>query len=59
MIREGTYEEYRQRLNARRLEQLAEKKRVMGIKLRKEYHKAVYAKRAESERHKRWNWLAK
>ena len=57
MIREGTYEEYRQRLNARRREQLAEKKRAMGIKGWKEHQKAVYGKRAESERRKRWNWL--
>ena len=57
MIREGTYEEYQRRLNARRREQLAEKKRAMGIKGRKEHQKAVYGKRAESERRKRWNWL--
>ena len=31
MIREGTYGEYRQRLNARRREQLAEKKRALGV----------------------------
>ena len=31
MIREGTYEEYRRRLNARRRQQMAEKKRAMGI----------------------------
>ena len=30
VIREGTYQEYRARLNARRQEQLAEKKRIMG-----------------------------
>ena len=31
MIREGTYEEYRRRLNARRRQQMAEKKRAMGL----------------------------
>ena len=32
MIREGTYEEYRRRLNARRRQQLAGKKRAMGTR---------------------------
>ena len=31
MIEEGTYEAYRQRLNARRRELMAEKKRAMGV----------------------------
>lgn len=53
MTREGTYEEYRQRLNARRREQLAENKRAMGIKGWKEHQRALYAKRAKSERRKR------
>ena len=57
MIREGNYEEYRQLLNAKRRERLAEKKRAMAIKGWKEHQKAVYAKRAESQRRKRWNWL--
>ena len=57
MIREGTYEEYRRRLNARRREQLAGEKRAMSVRGWKEYQTAVYAKRAESERRKRWNWL--
>ena len=57
MIREGTYEEYRRRLNARRREQLAGKKCAMGINGWKEHQKALYANRAESERRKRWNWL--
>ena len=50
MIREVTYEEYQ-----RRREQLAEKKRAMGIKGWKEHQKTLYARRAESERRKRWN----
>ena len=57
MIQEGTYEAYRQRLNARRREQLAEKKRA----LRKEGWKALqrrkYTKRVESEHRRRWQWL--
>ena len=31
MIREGTYEEYRRRLNARRRQQMAEKKRAKSL----------------------------
>ena len=57
MIQEGTYGEYRQPLNARRREQLAQKKRAMGAKGWKEHQKALYARRAESELRKRWNWL--
>ena len=53
MIREGTYEEYRRRLNERRQQQLAEKKRVMGIKGWKEHQKTLYARPAESDRRKR------
>jgi len=41
MIQEGTYEEYRQRLNARRQEQLAGKKRAMGVEGWKKHQKAV------------------
>ena len=57
MVWEGTYEEYRRRLNARRRQQLAEKKRTMGIKGWREHQKTLYVTRAESERCKRWNWL--
>ena len=57
MVWEGTYEEYRRRLNARRRQQLAEKKRTMGIKGWREHQKTLYVTRAESERRKRWNWL--
>lgn len=46
MIQEGTYEEYRQRLNARQREQLAEKKLVMGVEGWKKHQKAVYVKSA-------------
>ena len=59
MIREGTYEEYRRRLNARRRQQMAEKKRGMGIEEWKALQRAKYVKRAESTRHKRCNWLDK
>ena len=56
-IREGTYGEYRQRLNARWREQLAEKKRTLGVDGWKQHQKVLYARRAESERCKRWQWL--
>ena len=57
MIREGTYEEYRRRLNARRRQQMAEKKRAMGIEKRRALQRAKYVTRAESKRRKRYHWL--
>ena len=57
MIRELTYEEYRRRLNARRREQLAEKKRAMGIEGWRALQRVKYAKRVESEHRRRWQWL--
>ena len=57
MIREGTYEEYRRRLNARRRQQMAEKKRAMGIEEWKALQRAKYVTRAESKRRKRCHWL--
>ena len=57
MIREGTFEEYRQRLSAWRREQLAEKKRVTGVEGWKKHQKAVYAKRVAYEERRRWQWL--
>ena len=41
----------------RRAQQLAEKKRAMGDKGWKELQRVNYARRAESERRKRWNWF--
>ena len=57
MKRESTYETYKQRLNARRREQLAEKKRAMVVDGWKQYQKVLYARRAESQLRKRWSWL--
>ena len=56
-IREGTYEEYRRRLNARRRQHMAEKKRAMGIEEWRALQQAKYVTRAESKRRKRCNWL--
>ena len=57
MIQGSTYEAYRQRLNARRGEQLAEKKRTMGAEGWKALQRVKYVKRVESEHRRRWQWL--
>ena len=57
MIEEGTYEAYRQRLNTRRRELMAEKKRAMGVEEWKALQRAKYVSRAESKRRKRCHWL--
>ena len=57
MIQEGTYEAYRQRLNARRREQLAEKKRALGFEGWKALQKEKYTKRAASLLCQQWQWL--
>ena len=57
MIRGGTYEEYRRRLNARRRQQMAEKKRAMGIEEWRALQRAKYVRRAESKPSKRCHWL--
>ena len=57
MIEEGTYEAYRQRLNARRREQLAEKKRALGVEGWKTLQKEKYFRRVASQYRQRWQWL--
>lgn len=57
MTREGTYEEYRAWLNARRREQKAEKRRTMGTEEWKELQQVRYANLVECEKRKLWNWL--
>lgn len=57
VILEGTYQEYRARLNARRQEQLADKKRIMGAEGWKEVQRVKYVYCVESEKRRRWNWL--
>ena len=57
MIQEGTYEAYRQRLNTRRREQLAEKKRALGAEGWKALQKRKYTKRVESQHRQRWQCL--
>ena len=53
----GTYEAYKQRMNARRRENANEKKRVLGEEGWKALQKQRYEKRVESIRHREWHWL--
>ena len=53
----GTYKAYLQRINAKRREQAAEKKRVLGEEGWKKLQKQRYEKRVESIRRREWSWL--
>ena len=53
----GTYEAYKQRLNVRRRELQAEKKRALGDEGWKALQRERYEKRVESIRRQRWQWL--
>ena len=53
----GTYEAYRQQLNARRREITAEKKRVLGVEGWKALQSERYEKRVEAIRRREWRWL--
>ena len=57
MKKEGTYEAYKQRLNARRREIALEKKRLLGEEGWKALQKERYDKRVESIRRREWSWL--
>ena len=57
MKEEGTYEAYKQRLNARRRKLAAEKKRALGIEGWKALQSQRYEKRVESIRRRNWQWL--
>ena len=54
---EGTIEAYRERLNARRREQVAAKKGALGVEGWKALQKEKYIKRTESQYRQRWQWL--
>ena len=54
---QGTFEAYRQRVNAQRREQAAEKKRVLGEEKWKALQKQRYDRRVESIRRRNWSWL--
>ena len=53
----GTYEAYKQRLNARRREIQAEKRRALGDEGWKALQSRKYQQRMESIRRQRWQWL--
>ena len=53
----GTYEAYKQRLNTRRREIAADKKRVLGVEGCKALQNQRYEKRVESIRRREWRWL--
>ena len=54
---EGTFEAYRQRVNAQRRELVAEKRRVLGEEGWKALQKQRYEKRVEAIRRREWSWL--
>ena len=54
---EGTFEAYRERLNARRREQVAAMKRALGVEGWKALQKEKYTKSAASLLLQRWQWL--
>ena len=53
----GTYEAYKQRLNARRREKQEEKKRMLGVEGWKALQSQRYEMRVESIRRREWQWL--
>ena len=53
----GTYEAYKQRLNARRRELTAEKRRVLGAEGWKALQSQRYQQRVEGIRRQHWQWL--
>ena len=54
---EGTYEAYKQRLNVRRRELQAEKKRALGEEGWKALQRQRYERRVGTIRRQRWQWL--
>ena len=54
---QGTYGAYLQRINAKRREQAAEKRRLLGEEGWKKLQKQRYEKRVEAIRRQNWAWL--
>ena len=54
---EGTLEAYRQRVNARRRQQAAEKRKALGEEGWKALQSRRYEKRVEAIRRREWSWL--
>ena len=57
MKKEGTYEAYKQRLNARRREIAAEKRRILGEEGWRALQSQRYQQRMELIRRREWSWL--
>ena len=57
MKKEGTYEAYKQRLNTRRREMAAEKRRVLGEEGWRALQSQRYQQRMELIRRREWSWL--
>jgi len=57
MRQDGTYAEYRRQLNARRRQQVAEKKKAMGPEKWKAEQKRRYTMRVNKQYMDRWEWL--
>ena len=54
---EGTYEEYKERLNERRRALVQQKKRAMGVEAYNALQKQKYKRRVEGQRRQRWQWV--
>ena len=59
MKERGTYEAYRQRTNAHRRQQAAEKRKALGEEAWKTLQSQRYEKRVEAIRRREWSWLDK
>ena len=57
MKKEGTYEAYKQRLNTRRREIAAEKRRILGEEGWRALQSQRYQQRMELIRRREWSWL--
>ena len=57
MKKEGTYEAYKQRLNTRRREMAAEKRRLLGEEGWRALQSQRYQQRMELIRRREWSWL--
>lgn len=55
----GTYEAYKERLNKRRRELVAQKKQAMGSEAYKALQKQKYKTRVENQLRQRWEWYEK
>ena len=54
---EGTYEDYKERLNKRRRELVRQKKQTMGVEAYNALQKQKYKQRVEGQHRQRWQWV--